>query len=357
MTTNKHDARPSFPFYVDDWLSDPNLKMCSMEARGMWIDLLCLMWRAPERGTLTYMDAEANVKQMTTKHIAKLVGEDTATIARCIKELDYNGVFSKSSGTKIYSRRMVRDAHISEVRAEAGRKGGSKQTGSKTEAPRACARPSPSSSPSSSSKKDQEKSGKLALAGLDNLAMLYPKICELLHTTHSVQIPDLGSTTDIKWQTTLVQLVNLDKHSESHVCDVLLWILNDEPDDGGFTWRSQFQSPAGLRKRTEAGGTTKFQKMAAVYDKATSRMRRAKAEYEKKPKRTAHDVTLAKCWAVADGATKAGTPIAKGEIGEAVESGPESIAALLASVGLGEDVVSKVLGDVKGVQPADGNDA
>lgn len=43
---------PAFQFYVRDWLSDPQLRMCSHSTKGIWIDLLCLMWEAPERGKL-----------------------------------------------------------------------------------------------------------------------------------------------------------------------------------------------------------------------------------------------------------------------------------------------------------------
>lgn len=43
---------PAFQFYVRDWLSDPQLKQCSFSTKGMWIDLLCFMWEAPERGVI-----------------------------------------------------------------------------------------------------------------------------------------------------------------------------------------------------------------------------------------------------------------------------------------------------------------
>jgi len=43
---------PAFQFYVKDWLSDPELQCVSTSSRGMWIDALCYMWEAPERGKL-----------------------------------------------------------------------------------------------------------------------------------------------------------------------------------------------------------------------------------------------------------------------------------------------------------------
>lgn len=41
---------PAFQFYVKDWLSSPDLRMCSCSTKGIWIDLLCYMWEARDRG-------------------------------------------------------------------------------------------------------------------------------------------------------------------------------------------------------------------------------------------------------------------------------------------------------------------
>ncbi|WP_027185590.1 hypothetical protein [Desulfovibrio inopinatus] len=44
---------PAFQFYPKDWLSDASVRMCSPATRGIWIDCLCLMWDAPEKGILS----------------------------------------------------------------------------------------------------------------------------------------------------------------------------------------------------------------------------------------------------------------------------------------------------------------
>lgn len=44
---------PAFPFYVKDWLSDSQLKMAAHSTKGIWADMLCFMWDAPERGQLS----------------------------------------------------------------------------------------------------------------------------------------------------------------------------------------------------------------------------------------------------------------------------------------------------------------
>ena len=55
---------PAFQFYVKDWLSDPQLKQCSFSTKGIWIDLLCFMWDAPERGKL----------ESTVNRLCKMIG-------------------------------------------------------------------------------------------------------------------------------------------------------------------------------------------------------------------------------------------------------------------------------------------
>jgi hypothetical protein len=41
---------PSFQFYPGDWMKDPALRSVSLEARGLWIDMLCLLFESGRRG-------------------------------------------------------------------------------------------------------------------------------------------------------------------------------------------------------------------------------------------------------------------------------------------------------------------
>ena len=41
--------RPSFQFYVADWRLDQKLRRCSPAARGVWIDILCLLHDSDEQ--------------------------------------------------------------------------------------------------------------------------------------------------------------------------------------------------------------------------------------------------------------------------------------------------------------------
>ena len=44
---------PAFLFYPGDWIRDPQLQMASFQTQGIWINILCRMWDAPERGKLS----------------------------------------------------------------------------------------------------------------------------------------------------------------------------------------------------------------------------------------------------------------------------------------------------------------
>lgn len=111
---------PYMQFYPGDWLSDPALRACSMAAKGLWIDLLCLMWESPERGVLRSKSGSKTVP----KRIAMMLGLKPFSCQKLIQELEENGVLSRDENGEIFSRRMVREEHLRRIRQEAGRKVG-----------------------------------------------------------------------------------------------------------------------------------------------------------------------------------------------------------------------------------------
>lgn len=110
--------RPAFQFYPGDWRNDPGLRLCSMAARGLWMDMLCLMHEGEPYGHLTVLG-----RAMTPEALAKLVGESAAAVKRWLNELQSNDVCSLTDDGLIYSRRMVRDEQLREVRAAGGHAG------------------------------------------------------------------------------------------------------------------------------------------------------------------------------------------------------------------------------------------
>lgn len=109
--------RPSFQFYPNDWRTDLKLRMCSIGARGLWVDMMCLMNEGEPYGHLVLERGPVEPREL-----AKLVGESLGNVKRWLSELEHNGVFSRTDAGVIYSRRMVRDEHNRQVRAAGGHK-------------------------------------------------------------------------------------------------------------------------------------------------------------------------------------------------------------------------------------------
>jgi hypothetical protein len=62
--------RPAFQFYPGDWLRDMALRSCSMEARGLWIEMLCLMHDAVPYGHLRMRRFESFQKAVASPRIS-----------------------------------------------------------------------------------------------------------------------------------------------------------------------------------------------------------------------------------------------------------------------------------------------
>lgn len=98
---------PGFFFYCGDWLKDPALRRCSPAARGVWIDMLCLMFECEDRGVLS-----AGGVPWSDEEVAAAVSGDTTANLACIRELIAKGVADRNSSGAIFSRRLIRDEKI-----------------------------------------------------------------------------------------------------------------------------------------------------------------------------------------------------------------------------------------------------
>lgn len=111
---------PAIMFFTGDWLKDPAVRACDLDARGLWIDMLCLMNESPRRGYLCIKENEP----MPIKALARIVGQSTRKVSRIITDLENAGVFSRETSTEIiFSRRLVLDENIRQVKSKAGKKG------------------------------------------------------------------------------------------------------------------------------------------------------------------------------------------------------------------------------------------
>lgn len=115
-------------FYGADWLGDEALALCSGESVGVWAGIMAYVGcRSPQRGRLV---TRAGLPPKSSAEIAALIRRPVAEVDRALVELEREHVFSRDVDGVIYSRRVVRDAELSEIRKAAGEVGG-KQKASK----------------------------------------------------------------------------------------------------------------------------------------------------------------------------------------------------------------------------------
>ena len=117
-------ARPAadrdvwFKFYPTDWRGDEGLRLCSLAARGLWMEILTLVHRTD--GYLLVNDRKPDAATL-----ARLVGSTPAEIKKLLAELKGHGVYSeRPDDGVIFSRRMVRDAKRRAVNRANGSQGG-----------------------------------------------------------------------------------------------------------------------------------------------------------------------------------------------------------------------------------------
>lgn len=108
-------------WFWNDWQGDPALRACTLAAQGLWMRLLCVAAESDPYGHVLI-----NGRKPTVAELSRICGEGEAVLSGLIEELDRNGVFSRTRGGVIYSRRMVRDAALSAKRSVAGAVGGQK---------------------------------------------------------------------------------------------------------------------------------------------------------------------------------------------------------------------------------------
>jgi len=99
---------PAFQFYVKDWLGDAELQMATSSTRGIWINALCFMWEAKERGKLTGKREE----------LAKLLGSTNGDFEQFLEDSKrhrFGDVTERSSFVTLINRRMYREQKEREI--------------------------------------------------------------------------------------------------------------------------------------------------------------------------------------------------------------------------------------------------
>lgn len=113
------DVRRWTKFWWQDWQRDPALRVCSLAARGLWMELLCIAHEGTPVGHVTINGRAPSVRQ-----IAMISGVAEKEAERLLGELENAGVFSRTAENVIYSRRMVRDFEYEGRHRDWGKMGG-----------------------------------------------------------------------------------------------------------------------------------------------------------------------------------------------------------------------------------------
>lgn len=145
---------PAFQFYPGDWRKDTGVQSLDYEARGVWMEILCLMHESERRGILTL-----NGKAMPDEALSRLLGIEVVLLKQILSKLEAHGVASREQDSgALLSRRMVRDENIRKVRSEAGKQGGNPLLLKQNPTTGVNQIPTPSSSSSASTNIEREQS-------------------------------------------------------------------------------------------------------------------------------------------------------------------------------------------------------
>jgi hypothetical protein len=106
-------SSPSIQLYIGDWLTDPALTDCEPSTRGIWIDLICVIWKSDDGGKVTG----------DMRSLARKCRCDSEEMSKAIDELEKFGVANiirhKNGTISVRSRRltkMLKALHLKRAR-------------------------------------------------------------------------------------------------------------------------------------------------------------------------------------------------------------------------------------------------
>jgi hypothetical protein len=135
---------PAIQFYPGDWHKDIGVQSLCYHDKGVWFEILLLMFESEQRGVLLL-----NGAPMPEEQLAWLLRLDNQTLNQTLTNILKFGVASRNEATgALYCRRMVRDEEVRKIHAEAGKKGGNPALVNQTRNQNDSQKPTPSSSSS-----------------------------------------------------------------------------------------------------------------------------------------------------------------------------------------------------------------
>lgn len=120
--------QPYFPLYVDDYLTDEKLNLCSASTQGVYIKILCILHKQDEYGKLLLKQKDKHLPEICLNFAYKL-----ARLLPFTEDIIHNALIELLEEKVLYiendylcQKRMIKDEIISKKRAVSGSKGGKK---------------------------------------------------------------------------------------------------------------------------------------------------------------------------------------------------------------------------------------
>lgn len=115
--------QPYFPLYVDDYLNDEKLAMCSDSTQGLYIKIMCQLHKQDVYGGISLKDWEGQTIHDFAVKFSKLLPRSVEVLEDALNELIREDVL-KLEGNFLYQKRMYQDGQKSLKLSENGAEGG-----------------------------------------------------------------------------------------------------------------------------------------------------------------------------------------------------------------------------------------
>lgn len=298
--------RPSFQFYPFDWQGNSNLRRCSHEEKGIWIDVMCVLHDQDDYGICRWTLKEIaqavgcqlpKLKGLVSKGILK--GADNNETCDALVYTPRSGrksgpevtLIAQQKGPLWYSSRMVVDEYKRVIRAESGAtpkdapdlspKGG---IGA---APKGAPHPSPSrarasSTSTSTATPKEDNSIELSTSG-KKIPDSHPddiRLAEFILAGVMDAVPKTKPPSIERWANTIRLMRERDHLSLREIAEVFTWANRNS------FWRLNILSPETLRE--------KFPKLSAQKEQD-----HANSQHTDRPDHGRDDSTVGRASAVA----------------------------------------------------------
>jgi hypothetical protein len=239
MNIGREDKLPWMKWSWADWNKETGLRLASLAAKGLWVEMLSIMATSTKKGYLLIGE-----KQMSSKNLAKLTHTPENEILSLLDELRSLGIFSEAPDGTIYNRRMVRESELSSIRAECGKLGGqAKSKGiSKTIAGRVSKTLAPSVSASASISNSSSKDKPANPIDIELTDLL---ITRIRYNDLKAKVPSKDTILYGKWVNEIRLCREEDERTEEEIATAILFSQTDN------FWKTNILSAEKLRKKMQ----------------------------------------------------------------------------------------------------------